>query len=1029
MTPEQWEQIGEVYHEALELVPAERGAFLDRVCAGDEEFRREIETLLAAEKSAGDFIAAPAMKDAAKMLAEDGASSTTTLSLGRTLGQYEIISLLGKGGMGEVYLAFDPRLDRKVALKLLLAGATRDEAHVRRFIQEAKAVSALNHPNIITIHEIGEADGRRYIATEFIEGQTLRQSIKQGALPLSAARDIAAQVASALGAAHAAGIVHRDIKPENIMLRPDGLVKVLDFGLAKLTERAASTFETNASTLSAFKTAPGTVMGTAAYMSPEQARGLEVDARSDIFSLGVVCHEMIAGRKPFHGATINHTIVAILDDEPAPLAQAPDELRRIVSKALAKEPANRYQAAEALLLDLKALTLPATASDPDVETEAISPPLLPSHPTTPPAPVDAAPTRRLLHRHRRTAAIATAAAILAIVASFFYVKRAPALTEKDTVLLADFDNPTGDEVFDNTLRQALAVQLEQTPFLNFFPEDRIRETLRYMNRPVDSRLSKDLAREICQRQGVKAVLAGSIAQFDRRYAITLEAIDSQTGVLIAGALAEAEGKDQVLRALGQASMQLRERLGESLASIQKFAAPLEQATTSSLEALKAWSRGLENARSGRSGAVAHYKRATELDPNFAKAYVSLSLAHSYQEQPEPAAEYATKAFALKDRVTERERFDIVSNYHATATGDLLQAIEALELWRQTYPRDSSPPSRLASYYRLVGQLDKSIAAAREAHQFNPRAYVPYVSLGSALLQANRFDEAQTIIEQGLQQQIGTATSRRDLYQIALVRGDAGKMKEQLDEMMGKADEYWAFHWQAQVESFAGRMREAQNNYRRAAELAGQRSAERAAWFAEEALLRDAVCGLCSQVKTKPPASSRIRLQPYIPVTVSRSLSLALCSDAARAQSLADEIAADNPHSTLVNAIWLPALRAAIELRRGNADQAVQVLRMNDRFEESAMFWPAYLRGLAQLQQKSNSEAALEFRKILDHRGWDATSPLYPLARLGLARALALAGDATGSRQAYQQFLIDWKDADSDLPILIEARREFEMLKP
>ncbi len=1027
MKPERWEQIGEVYHAALEIDPERRAGFLNEVCAGDLELRREVESLIAAEEKAGAFIAEPALNDAAKIFSEDqissAPSSSDPLLEGRNLGRYQIVSLLGEGGMGEVYLARDPRLDRKVALKLLRPDFGRDETRARRFAQEARAASALNHPNIITIHEIGQAEGRRYIATEFIEGRALRRIITQGALSLSDALDIAAQTASALQAAHDAGIVHRDIKPENIMVRPDGLVKVVDFGLAKLIERQATMFDTNAPSSLGFRTEPGTIMGTVAYMSPEQARGGSVDARSDIFSLGVVCYEMIAGRAPFRGETLNHVVVAILDKDPAPLSahapETPDELQRIVNNALHKDREKRYRTAAEFLTDLKALL---ERTDLQVTFDGAR---------ADSATASAGQLLGYLNRRRQGVIIALIAIVIAIASSLFYFGRQPSLTEKDLALLADFVNLTGDEVFDNTLKQALAVHLEQTPFLSFIPEERVRETLGYMGRQPDERLTKELAREICLRQGVRALVIGSIARFDRRYSITLEAINSQTGERIAAALAEAEGKDQTLRALGIAANQLRERLGESLTSIQKFAAPLEQATTSRLDALKAWSRGLELARSGKSGVIPMYKHATELDPNFAKAYVSLSLAYSYSEQPELAAECAAKAFALKDRVTEREKFDIAANYYAAASGDLLKAIEALELWKQTYRRDHSPLSRLASFYRLVGQFENSLAAAREANRINPRAYAPYVSMGSALVQLNRFDEAQAIIEQALERKLATATSRRDLYQIAFVSGDEAMMKRQIDWSTGRPDEYWAFHWRAQASSAAGRLREAGDLYIRAAELAAPSQPERAAWFTEEVLLRSAACDLCRQIKSgavNPPAASLIRVQSYIPTDVSRALALALCGETEQAQTLADEAAGRNRESTLTNAVWLPVIRAAIELKRGDPDRALRLLQANIQYERATLFWSPYLRGQAHLLRKSGTEAIVEFRKILDNRGWDAISPLWPMAQLGLARATALTADGAGAHSAYQDFLETWKGADPDLPVLVEARREFAALK-
>ncbi len=1050
MTPERWEQIGQLYHDALELEASKRAAFLNRACAGDNDLRREIESLLAAEKEIGDFIAEPAFQEAAELIVSEEVSPLT----GKRLGEYKILALLGRGGMGEVYLAHDPSLERNIAIKLLLSDFTQNENRVRRFIQEAKAVSALNHPNIITIHEIGEAEGRRYIATEFIEGQTLRRKMADGSLKPAVALDIAIQIASALGAAHAAGIIHRDIKPENIMVRPDGLAKVLDFGLAKLTENLSSTseFDTQATTATQFRTEPGVVMGTVAYMSPEQVRAQDMDGRSDIFSLGVLFYEMIAGRRPFTGETTNHVVVAILDHNPPPLSQfvtnIPDELQRIISKALRKDRDQRYQSAKELLTDLKSLkkkldlNLEIAGTESRRKEAEIGNDQYPLHTTvesdfllTGKAAAVSTKTSiaRLINQivaDRRKALIATTVLVVAIAAvAFYFVSRSPVLTDKDTVLLADFTNLTGEEVFDSMLKQALAVHLEQSPFLSFFPEERVRETLRYMGREPDERVTKELAREICQRQGVKALLAGSIARFDRRYSITLEAINSQTGEVIARSLAEAENKDQVLRTLGRTATQLRERLGESLASIQKFDAPLEQATTSSLNAFKAWSRGLEMARQGKGvEAIPFYKHAKELDPNFAKADVSLSLAYSNMDQLELAAEYAAKAFALRERVTEREKFDITSNYYALSIGDLIKAIEAVELWKQTYPRDYSPPSRLSSLYRLIGQMEQSLDAAREANQINPRAYVPYVSIGTALLRLNRIDEARTHIEQALAQGLGTATSHRDLYQIGFIKNDSALMQRQIDWASESRNEYHALLWQARSESFAGRLRQAQELYRRSASMVDHGSPERIAWVAEEALLQAAICGQCRQLKNavvKPQASSLINLQSHIPSAASRALALALCGESARAQSLADEVAKNNPHSTLANSIWLPVVRAAIELNNGDYNSALSLLHSSNVHESAAIYWPTYLRGLAYLRLKSGAEAIAEFQKIIDNRGWDPTSTLWPLAHLGLARAQALIGNANASRQAYQSFLTHCKNADSDLPALIEAKKEFE----
>lgn len=1048
MTPERWERVGRIYHDALELESSERTAFLDRACGNDEELRSEVLSLLAAEKQVGEFIAEPAFVKATELLKSQNINPLA----GQKLGGYEILSQLGKGGMGEVYLARDPRLERKIALKLLLVDFTRDENRVRRFIKEAKAVSALNHPNILTIHEIGEAEGRHYIATEYIEGRTLRNLMMSERIKPTLAINIVTQIANALNAAHTAGIIHRDIKPENIMLRPDGLVKVLDFGLAKLTEARGlnSDFDTLVTTGSQFRTEPGIILGTVAYMSPEQLRGQEIDSRTDIFSLGVLFYEMIAGRRPFTGETSNHVFVAILDHSPPPLSQfvpgVPGEFQDIIDRALRKNRNERYQNVCELLADLKPLAQRTeAASERALPEEMISTVIMDEDSTSGQLTqssvikstgwTEAMATQtnlwrlinHLLSKKRRALAMISILIISAAAALFYFANRSPVLTDKDVVLLSDFNNLTGEEVFDNTLKQALSVQLEQSPFLSFFPEERIRETLLYMGHESDVRVTAELAREICQRQGVKAFLAGSIARFDRHYYITLEVINSQTGETIAHTLAEATDKDQVLKTLGRSATQLRERLGESLASIQKFDAPLEQATTSSLSAFKAWSRGLEMARRGKGAeAIPFYKHAKELDPNFAKADVSLSLAYSNLGQLELAAEYAASAFSLRERVTERERFDIASNYYALSIGDLLKAIETVELWKQTYPRDYNPPSRLSSLYRLTGQLEKALAAGREANQINPRAYVPYVSIGTALLQLNRFDEARNHIENALSQQMDTATSHRDLFQIAFIRNESALMNQQIEWAKNSRDAYWAHYWQALSASFAGQMRLAEELYSRAYSQAEPVYPERAEWFNEESLLRQAVCGLCQQVKTarRLRASALINLQSHIPASASRALALALCGETVRAESLALTIEESNEQSTLANAIWLPVVRAAVELHRGNYDQTVAILQPVQAYESAAHFWLAYLRGQAFLRRKSGEEARAEFQRILDNRGWDATSPLWPLAYLGLARAKLLAGDRIGSENANRAFAELWKQADPGLPILNEMKKTY-----
>src|SRR6266566_3954769 len=620
------------------------------------------------------------------------------LAAGTDLGRYEIRSKIGAGGMGEVYLAQDTELDRTVAIKILPEALASDGQRLQRFVQEAKAASALNHPHILTIYEIGTIENSRFIATEFIDGETLRQRISAG-MKLSDILEVAIQAASALAAAHAAGIIHRDIKPENIMVRRDGYIKVLDFGLAKLTHPEGSTTDTEAPTRALVDTGAGTVLGTANYMSPEQAKGKRVDARTDLWALGAVIYEMVAEHGPFEAETPSEVIGLILNKEPPLLArydrEAPQELERIVTKALTKDLEERYQTAKDLLVDLKRLkrrldleseierTVPPefrTSGSRGVHTGTYAPAISEQITTI------GAPSSQVTHQvtsaeyivseikqHKKGFAVTGAvifALALATVGYFLIARRTAALMDKDAILLADFVNTTGDAVFDGTLKQGLAVQLGQSPFLNLFSDTRVRQTLRLMGHSPDDRVTAEIGREICQRQGLKAFITGSIASLGSHYVLTLQAVNSQNGEVLAREQGEAESKEEVLKTLSQTAIKLREKLGESLNSLQRFDAPLE-VTTSSLEALKAYSLAAEQANRGKwIEAMDHYKHALELDPNFASSYSGLGVSYANTNQPKLAGENMAKAYALRDRVSEVERLRITSFYYFYDTGEL-----------------------------------------------------------------------------------------------------------------------------------------------------------------------------------------------------------------------------------------------------------------------------------------------------------------------------------------------------------------------
>lgn len=972
-----------------------------------------------------------------------------------TISHYRILEKLGAGGMGEVYLAEDTKLGRKVALKLLGEEFTSNRDRVNRFEQEACAASALNHPNILTIHEVGVEGNRHYIATEFIDGVTLRRRAASRPLKLDEILDISIQVASALEEAHAAGIVHRDIKPENIMIRRNGYVKVLDFGLAKLTEevidRTPSSAE--ASTRVLVQTDAGVVMGTSHYMSPEQTRTHKVDARSDLWSLGVVMYEMVAGKIPFEGETATDVIVAINQQQPLPLARfahdVPPELDWIITKALRRDREERYQTAKELLTDLRRLKqrLEFEAElersiPPDRLTTATTISNAPAAPTA----IDGEPTRiseahtmssaeyivSEIRRHKRGAGLITALFIVAVgVGVFFYFSRkTPAFSEKDTVVLADFVNTTGEPVFDGTLKQALTVQLGQSPFLNIFPDDRVREALKFMGRPADDRITKDVAKEICLRQGVKAMLVGSISSLGSHYVITLEALNALTGEAIAREQVEAESKEKVLASLGQAVSHLREKLGESLSSIKKFDVPVEQATTSSLEALKAFSTGTEQVRSGHpQEGLAFYKRAIELDPNFAMAYARLAVYYGNNSQQELAQQNAQKAFDLRDRVSERERFYISEKYYNYITGEIDKAIEVLQAWERTYPGDFIPHNNLSVNYASIGRWEEALKEAQEAARLSPKNITSMGNVIDGYIHLGRFDEARQLTEQLRQQSPDALEAHFGGYNMSFLSGDQSGIEKEAQWFKGKPYEADFLGMQSGQSSFRGRLRESTDYARRAAEmLKNEDRLETASQYLIAVATNASAVGMCQQAKQNLADGlklfrGRISLGGAI-------LTAAACNDAAQTQTLIDEALKRFPKDTATTSIVVPLGRAILEMNRGNYPQALQLIEPVRRYEMGSItsYFVNYLRGQIYLKQRLGKEAATEFQKIRDRRGIDIYSLLYPLAHLGLARAAALSGDAALSRKEYQDFLALWKEADLDLPILAEARKEYEQVK-
>ena len=972
---------------------------------------------------------------------------------GSKVSHYRILEKLGAGGMGEVYLAEDMKLGRKVAIKILSEEYTTNKDRLHRFEQEAAAASNLNHPNILTIHEVGADDGRHFIATEYIDGVTLRRKAAEAPLEIREILDIAIQIASALEEAHAAGIIHRDVKPDNVMVRRNGYVKVLDFGLAKLTETVdRSPLDPDAATRVLVQTDAGVVMGTSHYMSPEQARGKPVDARSDIWSLGVVIYEMVAGRTPFAGETSTDVIVAITQKEPPPLARfapnVPAELEWIVNKTLRKDRDERYQTIKELLTDLKRVK---QRLEFETELERSSSPELITKSTvsTVAAPTmqdRAVPTVAKTVTHVSSAEyiasgikqhkIAAALIALLIVAGlgavyYFYSHRTQPLTERDTVLLTDFVNTTGEPVFDGTLKQALAVQLGQTPFLNLFPEERVRETLRFMGRSPDDRITRDVGREICERQSIKAMLAGSIARLGTNYVITLEAIDPRSNDPFASEQVEADSKEKVLSSLGTAASNLRKKLGESLSSIQKYDVKIEQATTSSLEALKAYAMGDEERTKGRAReSLVFYKRAVDLDPNFAMAYARIGVHYFNQEQIETSKQYTQKAYELRDRVSERERLYIAEKYYNYVTGEFDKAVETLQTWSKLYPNDFVPHNNLSINYKFMGRHEDALRESLEASRLSPNSTTARINVVSNFVSLGRFDEAEQAVAEIQKINPDMLYVHATKYYLGFIRGDQSAMDREIQWAKGKPDEADFTALQGAHAMYLGRVKLSEDLAKRAIDLFKQQNRNE---NAGNVLLNLAgnmsLLGKCDQAKTNANAAlSSFRAGEF--AIAGAATIFAACNDTSRAQALLDQAHAAGPTNSFLKLIAEPTIRALIEKSRGNTAEAIQLLESVRTYDMSQAtgLGNNYARGMLYLEQRRGNDAVAEFKKIIDSRGVDGFSPFHALAYVGLARANALNGDSAGARKAYQDFFALWKDADADLPVLVQARKEYEQLK-